>query len=179
LRPGYQLVVTAQRYSEAEVLQALAETVLLSTVVAEDGQMMTALSVAVRNNGRQHLEVVLPPGASVWSAFVAGQAVRPSLRDGKLLLPLENAGSDEAALTVELTYVSTNQNQFPAKQGSVQLISPALDVPLKNARWELYLPPDYQYDEFTGTMTREAGVTVASLAADLPQLQEEGEFLGA
>jgi prepilin-type processing-associated H-X9-DG protein len=176
LRPGYQLVVTAQRYSEAEVLQALAETVLLSTVVAEDGQMMTALSVAVRNNGRQHLEVVLPPGASVWSAFVAGQAVRPSLRDGKLLLPLENAGSDDAALTVELTYVSTNQNQFPAKNGSVQLISPSLDVPLKNARWELYLPPDYQYDEFTGTMTREAGVTVASLAADLPQLQEEASF---
>jgi prepilin-type processing-associated H-X9-DG protein len=176
LRPGYQLVVTAQRYSEAEVLQALAETVFLSTVVAEDGQMMTALSVAVRNNGRQHLEVVLPPGASVWSAFVAGQAVRPSLRDGKLLLPLENAGSDDAALTVELTYVSTNQNQFPAKNGSVQLISPALDVPLKNARWELYLPPDYQYDEFTGTMTREAGVTVASLAADLPQLQEEASF---
>jgi prepilin-type processing-associated H-X9-DG protein len=176
LRPGYQLAVTAQRYSEAEVLQALAETVLLSTVVAEDGQMMTALSVAVRNNGRQHLEVVLPPGASVWSAFVAGQAVRPSLRDGKLLLPLENAGSDEAALTVELTYVSTNRNQFPTKNGAVQLVSPALDVPLKNARWELYLPPDYQYDEFTGTMTREAGVTVASLAADLPQLQEEASF---
>jgi prepilin-type processing-associated H-X9-DG protein len=176
LRPGYQLAVTAQRYSEAEVLQALAETVLLSTVVAEDGQMMTALSVAVRNNGRQHLEVVLPPGASVWSAFVAGQAVRPSLRDGKLLLPLENAGSDEAALTVELTYVSTNQNQFPAKNGSVRLISPTLDVPLKNARWELYLPPDYRYDDFTGTMTREAGVTVASLAADLPQLQEEASF---
>lgn len=176
LRPGYQLAVTAQRYSEAEVLQALAETVLLSTVVAEDGQMMTALSVAVRNNGRQHLEVVLPPGANVWSAFVAGQAVRPSLRDGKLLLPLENAGSDEAALTVELTYVSTNRNQFPAKNGAVQLISPALDVPLKNARWELYLPPDYQYDEFTGTMTREAGVTIASLAADLPQLPEEASF---
>lgn len=175
LRPGYKLAVEAKRYSEAEVLQALAETVNLSTVVAEDGQMMTSLSVAVRNNGRQHLEVVLPPGARVWSAFVAGQAVRPSLRDGKLLLPLENVGSDDAALAVELTYVSTNQNQFPRGKGAVNLVSPTLDVPLKNARWELFLPPDYQYDAFSGTMTREAGVTVATLA-DLPPVADEASF---
>jgi type II secretory pathway pseudopilin PulG len=175
LRPGYQLAVEAKRYSEAEVLQALAETVSLSTVVAEDGQMMTSLSVAVRNNGRQHLEVVLPSGARVWSAFVAGQAVRPSLRDGKLLLPLENVGSDDAPLAVELTYVSTNQNQFPRGKGAVSLVSPTLDVPLKNARWELYLPPDYQYDAFAGTMTREAGVTVATLA-DLPPVNDESSF---
>ncbi|MGC3959802.1 MAG: type II secretion system protein [Verrucomicrobiota bacterium] len=176
LRPGYKLAVDVKRYSEAEVLQALAETVHLSTVVAEDGQMMTSLSVAVRNNGRQHLEVVLPPGARVWSAFVAGQAVRPSLRDGKLLLPLENAGSDDAALAVELTYVSTNQNQFPRGKGAVSLVSPTLDVPLKNARWELFLPPDYQYDEFSGTMTREAGVTMATMTADLPPVNDEASF---
>lgn len=175
LRPGYKLAVEAKRYSEAEVLQALAESVSLSTVVAEDGQMMTSLSVAVRNNGRQHLEVVLPPGARVWSAFVAGQAVRPSLRDGKLLLPLENVGSDDAALAVELTYVSTNQNQFPRGKGTVSLVSPTLDVPLKNARWELFLPPDYQYDAFSGTMSREAGVTMTALA-DLPPVADESSF---
>jgi len=155
LRPGYQLAVEARRFREAEVLEALAESFRLTTVVADDGQMMTELSLAVRNNGRQHLEVALPAGAKVWSAFVAGQAVRPSVRAGKLLLPLENAGSDEAALAVELTYVSTNQ--FPGERGRVNLASPTLDVPFKNARWELYLPPDYVYDEFTGTMTREAG----------------------
>ena len=174
LRPGYKLVVEAKRYSEAEVLQALAESFHLATVVAEDGQMMTSLSVAVRNNGRQHLEVVLPPGTTVWSAFVAGQAVRPSLRDGKLLLPLENAGSDDAALTVELTYVSTNLNQFPRGHGKVNLVSPTLDVPMKNARWELYLPPDYQYDQFTGTMTREAGVVAT--VADMPAIADESSF---
>ena len=137
--------------------------------------MMTSLSVAVRNNGRQHLEIVLPPGTTVWSAFVAGRAVRPSLRDGKLLLPLENAGSDDAALTVELTYVSTNLNQFPRGHGKVNLVSPTLDVPMKNGRWELYLPPDYQYDQFTGTMTREAGVVVATVA-DMPAMPEESSF---
>jgi len=137
------------------VLQALAETFNLTTVVAEDGQMMTEFSLSVRNNGRQHLEIALPAGATVWSAFVAGQAVKPSLREGRLLLPLENAGSDDAALAVELTYVSTNQ--FPANHGRVHLVSPTIDVPLKNARWEVYLPENYHYDEFTGTMSRETG----------------------
>ena len=31
-----------------------------------------------------------------------------------------------------------------------------LDVPLKNARWELYLPPEYAYTKFEGSMTHEA-----------------------
>ena len=36
---------------------------------------------------------------------------------------------------------------------------PRLDVPLKGAHWELFLPPDYQYSDFGGTMARElAGV---------------------
>jgi len=89
-----------------------------------------------QQTARQHLEIALPAGAKVWSTFVAGQAVKPSLREGRLLLPLENAGSDDAAPRHrELTYVATNQ--FPANHGNVNLVSPTLDVPFKNARWSL------------------------------------------
>jgi len=44
---------------------------------------------------------------------------------------------------------------FPKTKGSVALASPRLDVPVKNARWELYLPPDYDYSRFKGSMTHE------------------------
>jgi hypothetical protein len=40
--------------------------------------------------------------------------------------------------------------------------SPKFDVPLKNARWELYLPPDYDYRDFHGTMMRELAVAQPS-----------------
>jgi len=129
----------------------LVDNARLTTVVADDGQMMTELALSVRNNGRQYLEITLPKGAQVWSAFVAGQAVRPSLREGNLLLPLERGG--DTAVLVELIYVSAEN--FPRTKGVVDLASPALDVPVKNARWELYLPPDYGYNRFAGTMTRE------------------------
>jgi hypothetical protein len=138
--------------------------------------MMTSLSVAVRNNGRQHLELALPPGTQVWSAFVAGQAVRPSLRAGKLLLPLENAGSDDPAVMVELTYVSTNQNQFPRGRGQVNLLAPTLDVPLKNARWELYLPPGYRYDDFGGSMALETGTIPTEFGGPVAPIVEEASY---
>jgi hypothetical protein len=151
LRPGYRLSVAAHRFAQAEVLQALVDDARLTTVVADDGQMMTQLALSIRNNGRQYLEVSLPKGAQVWSAFVAGQAVKPSLRNDRLLLPLERGSGD--SIPVELIYVAAEP--FPRVRGPVDLISPSLDVPVKNARWELYLPPEYGYRRFGGTMTRE------------------------
>jgi len=152
-RPGYTLTVDSRRFAEAEVLQALVEDLHLSTVVADDGQVMTDMSLSVRNQGRQHLEIELPKGATVWSAFVAGQAVRPSVKEGKLLLPLEHSVGDDAPIAIQLVYIGSSQ--FPAKSGDFELISPKMDAPLKSARWELFLPADYRYSKFGGTMTHE------------------------
>lgn len=175
LRPGYKLTLAAQRFEEAEVLQALVDNVNLTTVVSEDGQMMTEMSLAIRNNARQYLEVTLPANATnVWSAFVAGQPVRPSVRGGKLLLPLERSGADGAAIAVELIYIGSDK--FPRTRGTVDLQSPALDVPFKNARWDLYLPPDYSYRRFEGTMKRELMAVAAIAAKPVVELFSLGDY---
>jgi len=154
VRGGYApLALDVRRFDEAEVLQVLVDNARFTTVVADDGQMMTEMSLSVRNNGRQFLEIELPPGSTNWSAFVAGQPVRPSKRDGKLLLPIQQSSADDGAMTVELTYVGASA--FPRTRGAVGFVSPKFDVPLKNARWEVYLPPDYDYRDFAGTMSRE------------------------
>jgi prepilin-type processing-associated H-X9-DG protein len=153
VRPGYKLSLNVRQLDDAEVLQAIVESAQFTSIVADDGQMMTALTMSLQSNGRQFLEIALPAGATVWSAFVAGQPVQPGLRDGKLLLPIEQSAGDNGATSVELTYVGTNA--FPRAKGKVGFVSPQFDVPLKNARWEVYLPPDYDYKDFKGTMTRE------------------------
>jgi hypothetical protein len=84
---------------------------------------------------------------------VSGQPVRPSLRDGKLLVPIQSSVADDSAMTVELTYVGVSP--FPHKRGEVGFDSPKFNVPLKGAHWEIYLPPDYDYRNFEGTMARE------------------------
>jgi hypothetical protein len=152
LRPGWRLALDVQRFTEAALLQALVENARFRTVVADDGQLMTQMELTIRNNGRQHLDLALPAGAQVWSAFVAGQPVRPAQNGGRLLLPLDGAGQGEPIL-IDVTYVSSAR--FPRTRGKVELASPLLDVPLKDARWELFLPPDYNYDKFGGSMTYE------------------------
>jgi competence protein ComGC len=168
LRPGYQLALAAQRFAPAAVLQALVQEARLTTVVADDGQMVTELALRLRNNGRQFLEIALPAGAQLWSAFVAGQAVRPGVRNGKLLLPLE--GDAGGLISLELTYVGTGV--FPQARGQVQLASPALDVPIQNARWDLYLPADYGYRGFGGTMTHEASAAPVYRSFTLTEYQQ-------
>ncbi len=176
VRPGYKLSVEAKRFADAAVLQALAEQVRLTTVVAQDGQLMTVMALAVRNNGLQHLEIELPSGSTVWSAFVGGEAVRPALSKGKLLLPLEVATAEaDAPVSIELTYIGSEK--FPKARGEVNLISPQLGVPLKNIRWDLYLPPDYNYETFAGSMTHEAQAapTVQSYSLSEYRAQEAAE----
>jgi hypothetical protein len=169
VRPGFKLAVEARRYEEAELLQALVDSAKLTTVVADDGQMMTELTLAVRNNGLQNLEVELPPGSKVWSAFVGGQPVRPTQRETRLLLPIERSGSDDTPVAIELTYIGAER--FPKTKGRVALASPKLAVPLKNARWEIYLPPDYAYMDFDGgSMTHEA------VAAPVVQIYSSTEY---
>jgi type II secretory pathway pseudopilin PulG len=153
VRPGYHLALNLRRLGEAEVLQAIVEQARLTSVIADDGQMMTEMSLSLRSNGRQFLQLELPAGDKVWSAFVAGQAVRPCVRDGKLLLPVESSTSGEGSTPVELTYVGSAP--FPRVRGNVGFVSPKFDVPLKSASWEIYLPPDYNYQSFQGTMTRD------------------------
>ncbi len=167
LRPGYRLAVNTRRFDEAELLQALVDKAQFTTVIADDGQMMTEMALTVRNNGRQFLQIALPASANVWSAFVAGQPVRPSIAEGRLLLPLQQSGNDGEPISVEITYVSTNN--FPEKRGEVAFDSPLLDVPVKSAHWELFLPPDYGYESRGGSMSREIAA-VEPLSASFSQL---------
>lgn len=77
---------------------------------------------------------------------------------GKLLIPLEHSIGDDSAIPVDLVYV--DGCPFPQKRGAVDLVSPKLDAPLKSARWELFLPPDYSYSDFSGTMAHETETAV-------------------
>lgn len=154
LLPGYKLVLGVDQFKEAEVLQALVDNMHLTTVVADDGQVVTLMTLAVRNNARQFVEIELPDkSTNVWSALVAGRAVRPSVRANKLLVPLERSGADGAPVTIELVYTATNR--WPTRRGQVTFHSPMLDMPVKAARWDLYLPPDYAYSDFDGSMKPE------------------------
>jgi hypothetical protein len=150
LRPGYTVVSGIQQFEEAALLQALVESVHLVTVVSDDGQRITEMTLSVRNKGRQYLELRLPQATTLWSASVGGQPVRPTRRNGSHLLPIERIGGTDEPLSVRLTYVG--RSRFPYTRGRVDFESPAFDLPLKDARWDIFLPPDYEFRRFQGSM---------------------------
>src|SRR5688572_13746839 len=88
---------------------------------------------------------------------------------------------DGAPITIELTFISSQT--FPKGDGAFALASPKFDVPVKNARWDLYLPPDYDYSGFEGSMSKVAEsapiVQTFSVSGYLSQQSEKAAYAKA
>jgi len=149
-RPDYELNLSVVRHDSAAVLAARVESVGITSVLSEDGQMVTRVVMQMNVGTLRFLEVTLPPAAKSWSAFVGGAAAAPLKDHGKLLIPLDGARSVGNA-SVELSYVSmAGVGQFFGHQ---RIEGPRFNVPLANVRWDLYAPSGYRYYGFDGTMT--------------------------
>ena len=64
------------RFEELPVLDAAADRTQLTTVLTEDGQMLTQASFMVKNNDRQFQKFTLPEGAEFWACYVGDEPVK-------------------------------------------------------------------------------------------------------
>ncbi len=165
----YSLTVQARRHAAAEQIGAEVLKTDLVSVVAATGQGIHRVALRLRVGSQRHLQTILPEGATIWSLSVDGQAVQPSLRDtaeGRwaLLVPLPQQASDE--VLVDMVYVA----DLPSGRGGAASVSwpgfhmlsgPRFDLPLKDITWQLYLPEDFSYSDFGGTMTIDARLAQA------------------
>lgn len=165
IRPGYQLAMDVKRLKDAAVEPAWINQANFTSVVTEDGQMMTRMSLEINNHGKQFLGITLPREEDkIRSVFVNGQARRPTQQGEQFLVPLENS-SELGAFPVEVTY--TSRVDFPRMSGRVELPTPRFDVKLNNAHWWLYLPRDYAYSSFEGSMDRTDSQAIARRVSKL------------
>ncbi|MBT3296094.1 MAG: hypothetical protein HN383_12545 [Verrucomicrobia bacterium] len=153
LKAGSEVGLKVTRYDHAAVLGAIADSAHFRTVVAEDGQLMTSARLSVQNTAFQYLELALPENSELWSAFVSGVAIQPNVDSGKVMLPLKQVASAASSVDIDLVYIGTTK--FPERKGAIAIASPSLGIPVKDARWDLYLPPGYVYTGFGGSMQRE------------------------
>jgi len=141
--PGTRsLNVQVARYTQQAVLTAIVEEARYRTLLSTDGKTLVEARYAVRNNQRNFARLTLPAGAIVWSASLAGRAVRPGLApDGSLLLPLDKtrSGEDAAPFAIEILYL--NKGTAWTDKGRAALTLPALDLPISKTGITLYYPP--------------------------------------
>jgi hypothetical protein len=138
-------------------------------LITGDGKLLVQARYAVRNNQRNFLKITLPPGATLWSASLAGRAVRPGQSpDGALLLPLDKARSGEEApeFAVEVIYLvrGTAWND----KGQFKLALPALDLPVSRTGLLVYHPPLFKVAPETGPFRTAPYENPASAALNPP-----------
>ncbi|MBK6881063.1 MAG: hypothetical protein IPN65_07145 [Elusimicrobia bacterium] len=157
VRPPFRLGLDIQRHEEIAVVSSVIDTANAVTLLLKDGKCVTHLTLSVKNTAKQFLEVRLPAGAEVWSAFVEGRPVKPSkAANGATLIPLNRSrieGQNLAAFDVEVMYFRNAGAGGPG--GRQALTLPNVDLKISQLVWSVYLPTERDYVYFGGTVDKE------------------------
>ncbi len=137
------------RFPDSSVLAAVAERATVTTLVTSEGKSLTEVKLIMKNQAQPFLKVDLPAGASILTADVAGEKVKPVQGADGDRVPLLRAGFRPAgAYTVSFVFMHSGA-PF-AKKGDSDISLPKMDVPIGFLEWELYLPEQYKVKDFSG-----------------------------
>ena len=159
------LSLNVARYTPQAVLMANVSEARYQVLITSEGKTLIEARYAVRNNQRNFLKITLPQGATLWSASLAGKAVRPGQSpDGSLLLPLDKAraGEDAPEFSVEVVYLS--RGAAWNDKGEFKLALPALDLPVSRTGLLVYHPPLFKVTPELGAFRTETYASPISSA---------------
>jgi hypothetical protein len=137
------------RFPDSSVLAAVAERAVVTTMVTSEGRSLTEVKLTVKNQAQPFLKVDLPQGASILSADVAGEKVKPVQGTDGARVPLLRAGFRPTD-AYEVSFVFLHSGAPFAKKGGSELALPSMDVPISVLEWEVYLPEQYKVKDFGG-----------------------------
>jgi hypothetical protein len=144
-----KLALEWNQYPDGAVLSAEAERATTTTLLNVEGKLLTEVSLRLRNHAQAFVKVDLPRGATLLSAEVEGEKVKPVQGTDGSRVPLLRAGfRPSGPYTVSFVYLSAGA-PF-AKSGSYELSLPKLDVPISLVTWEVFLPDRFQVKQFGG-----------------------------
>lgn len=148
------VAIDVKRFPETSTLAAIADRAEATSLVTAEGRVLTEVKLTVKNHAQPFLRVVLPQGATVLSAEVEGEGVKPAMGEGGTRIPLLRAGfRPTGPYSVSFVYLQT-ADAF-AKRGDGRLALPRLDVPVGLFAWEVFLPDSLQVRDFGGNAARE------------------------
>ena len=139
-------------------------------VMDSSGAYRAQVVYRIDNRTEQFLEVEMPQGASLWTAVVAGEPVKPTLMDDdaaprRVRIPIVKTASGDLDYAVVLKY-GGRIGWLGALAWSVEFpLVRAVNINAELSQVQLYLPETHVWFDFGGTMTRvtEAGTLEAGL----------------
>lgn len=146
-QPGLALAWT--RFPDSSVLAAVVERAIVTTLVTNEGRSLTEVKLVVKNQAQPFLKVALPQGASILSAEVAGEKVKPVEGADGNRVPLLRAGFRPRD-AYEVSFVFMHSGAPFARKGGSDISLPKMDVPIDLLQWEVFLPQQYKVKDFGG-----------------------------
>jgi hypothetical protein len=143
------LVLEWTRFPDSSVLAAVVERAVVTTLVTTEGRSLTEIKLTIRNQAQPFLKVELPAGASILSAEVAGEKVKPVEGSDGNRVPLLRAGFRPVD-SYTVSFVFMHSGAPFAKKGGSDLSLPKMDVPINILQWEVFLPEQYKVKDFGG-----------------------------
>ncbi|HET9283774.1 MAG TPA: carboxypeptidase-like regulatory domain-containing protein [Candidatus Angelobacter sp.] len=160
------------RFPDSNVLAAVAEQAVVTTLVTVEGRILTEIKLTIKNQAQPFLKVGLPKGATIVSADVAGERVKPVQGPDGNRVPLLRAGFRPAG-PYEVSFVFMDSGTPFAKKGGSELVLPSMDVPISLLEWELFLPEQYKVKDFGGDAIA-ANLLPAAMEEDMTTIQANG-----
>jgi len=148
------------RFPESPLPTAIAQSATATTVVTSEGRSLTEIKLVVKNQSQPFLKVGLPPGATILSADVAGEKVKPAEGADGQRVPLLRPGFRPTG-DYTVSFVFLHAGSPFAKKGGSELALPKMDMPVGMIEWEVFLPSKYKVADFGGNVTPSWMITAA------------------
>jgi hypothetical protein len=169
-KPSLALAWT--RFADSSVLAAIAERAVVTTLVTTEGRSLTEVRLTIKNQAQPFLKIALPKDATILSAEVAGEKVKPVEGVDGNRIPLLRPGFRPVdAYTVSFVFLHSGA-PF-AKKGGSDLALPKMDVPINILQWEVFLPEQYKVKDFGGDAI--ASYLLPPSSADVAGMEVDGE----
>jgi len=137
------------RFPDSSVLSAVVERAVVTTLVTTEGRSLTEVKLLVKNQAQPFLKIALPADASILTAEVAGEKVKPVEGPDGNRVPLLRPGFRPTD-SYNMSFVFIHSGAPFAKKGGSDISLPKMDIPIDLLQWEVFLPERYKVKDFGG-----------------------------
>lgn len=143
-----------KRYLDVPQQTVVADSMDVKTTFTTNRSSNTLVSMNIRNNNKQYLQLQLASGSEVLSTFRSGVPVKPvnSKIPGIVQIPLEMSQTVGEPVEMSLQILIKEPVDEIRWKGDLAFATPLVDIPVSRFSWYLYAPEDYHLYNFSGTV---------------------------
>ena len=151
VEPAFALPLQLERHEAAKLLPARVNNITFTSVISDDGEMLTQVRLEMVPGDKRLLNLTLPKDARFWFAFVNQSGVWPWREQDRILIPLEQQSRGGKAIPVEVFY-SSHIGSTGGRALDLELVAPKFDLPLENLTWRVSLSDKWQLKHWAGSL---------------------------